>query len=100
MHEKLHSDSAILIYNNGDPTIFNPIAKAVLDTFQELLRRGHIDEPTSHKTHLSIGRRPVEIVSNLLGDFSSADTRVVGGKPHELLISPEGIFESRTGDKP
>jgi hypothetical protein len=88
----------MFLFNNGDPVLFNPIANSILTSFAELSRRGHLKDPTSFKTHLSIARRPVEIVSNLLTDFAAPDKRLVGGKPHDLAVCPGGDYHSTTGD--
>jgi hypothetical protein len=98
VHKALHDAPLMFRFNNGDPTLFNPIANSVLDTFIELLRRGQVKEPTSIEKHLSIGRRPVEIVSKLLADLVAPQTRLIGGKPHDLAVGPGGDYESTTGD--
>lgn len=98
VHAALHNAPLMFRFNNGDPTLFNPVANSVLDSLIELSRRGHLKDPTSSLTHLSIARSPVEIVSKLLAELADPGRRLVGGKPHDLAVSPGGVYESRTGD--
>jgi hypothetical protein len=98
VHAVLHDTPFMFRFNNGDPALFNPIAFCVLGTFAELSRRRQLKEPSSIKTHLTIARRPVEIVSNLLADFAAPGARLIGGKPHDLAVNPGGVYESTTGD--
>jgi len=99
VHKALHDQPMMfLLYNNGDPALFNPIGNSIFASFAELSRRGHLKDPTSYQTHLSIVRRPVEIVSNLLADLAAPGTRHVGGKRHDLAVSPGGVYHSTTGD--
>jgi hypothetical protein len=95
---KFLQEGKMLIFNNGDPALFNPIANGVLSTLSGLHQRGELRDPTDVKTHLAITRRPVEIASKLLTDFARADMRRVGGKPHDLAIAPNGQMTSTTGD--
>jgi hypothetical protein len=97
VHKALQGTPLMFLFNNGDPVLFNPIANSILASFTELSRRGHLKDPTSLETHLSIARRPVEIVSKLLTDFAAPSTRLVGGKPHDLAVSPRGEYHSTTG---
>lgn len=85
-------------YNNGDPELFNPIANAILDAFFALTQRGILDKPSNEKTHCALVRRPIEVASRLVGDFSGQGTRIIGGKPHDLCILSSGQCWSSTGD--
>jgi hypothetical protein len=91
-------DGLMLVFNNGDPLLFNPIANSIFSAMHEIGRRGHLRNPSDAQTHLALVRRPIEIVSNLLSDFAEKDMRVIGGKPHDLAIAPTGNVESTTGD--
>lgn len=88
----------MLIFNNGDPIMFNSAAKAILDGFSILRQRGDVANPDTIDTHLSLVRAPVDIVSSLQRDFCREGRRRVGGRPHDLAITPGGIYHSRTGD--
>ena len=91
-------DGSMFIFNNGDPLLFNPIAKSIFSAMQEIGRRGHLRDASDVRTHLALVRRPIEIVSRLLSDFAQKDLRVIGGKTHDLAIAPTGEVESTTGD--
>ena len=99
VHKALQ-EGAMLIFNNGDPMLFNPIAASVLSAMSELRRRGSLRDPTDVKTHLSLVRRPVEIASRLLSDLAPSNRRCVGGKTHDLAVAPTGEMKSTTGDAP
>jgi hypothetical protein len=96
VHQALQS-GIMFGFNNGDPVLFNPIARAIFATFQELSRRGQL-RGADYQTHLSLVRRPVEVVSKLLTDLANANGRLIGGKPHDLAVSHNGEYTSTTGD--
>lgn len=98
VHAALHDTPSMYCFNNGDPSLFNPVAKVILDTFVHLYSRGQVRDGESSLTHLSIVRTPVDVVSRLLADVGNPATRVIGGKPHDLSVSPTGVYDSRTGD--
>jgi hypothetical protein len=85
-------------YNNGDPLIFNPAAGAIFEQFKAIARRGHLKDSASVRTYLNMTRRPVEIVTKTQLDFCEDKFRCVGGKSHDLAVTPEGIYESTSGD--
>jgi len=98
VHTALHQSQLMFRFNNGDPALFNPIGDSVLSTFSTLYARGHVHDSTSVQTHLSLVRRPVDVVSKLLADLAEPASRVIGGRPHDLAISPSGQYESTSGD--
>ncbi len=87
-----------LIYNNGDPEMFNPIARALFQLFEVLSNRGLLANQDAVETYLDIARRPIEIVARAQSDFCGRGFRIVGGKPHDLGITPNGLYSSTTGD--
>jgi hypothetical protein len=97
VHEALHA-GVLLSFNNGDPMLFNSVANAVFDTFQELLRRGVVRDPLDPRTHAAFIRRPIELISRLLGDFCVKGSRAIGGRTHDLCILPDGTYCSTCGD--
>lgn len=97
VHSRIQS-GVILTYNNGDPALFNVSAGAVLGMFEQLARRGTLKEPRDWQTYVNIARRPIEIVSHVQQDFSRPGTRLVGGKLHDLAITPGGEYFSTSGD--
>lgn len=97
VHEHLQA-GGMLIYNNGDPFMFNPAAEAILTMIRELARRGNLAYPDNVATYRAIVRRPIEIVSRVQLDFARQETRTVGGKPHDLAVTPNGEYSSDSGD--
>ena len=85
-------------YNNGDPQLYNPAAIAIQNMFKELASRKILRDPNSLETLRALARRPVEVVSEIQHDFCAAGTRVVGGRVHDLAITPTGLYSSTSGD--
>lgn len=85
-------------YNNGDPLLYNPAANAIHDMFRELQRRGILRAVDDVNTIRSLARRPVEVVSAIQRDFCINDRRVVGGRIHDLVVTPNGDYSSTSGD--
>jgi hypothetical protein len=98
VHQYLQQRGGMFVYNNGDPVMFNTAADAVLGMFRVLAERGSLTEPEKVETYLAIARRPIEVVSRAQLDFCREGARVVGGKPHDLAITPNGEYISTTGD--
>lgn len=98
VHQAVLNNRIMFIFNNGDPVLFNPIANSVHQTISCLLQRKQMCESLNAPKCLSLVRRPVELVSRLLSDLAEPGSRLIGGKPHDLAISPDGSFISTTGD--
>lgn len=96
--QKVLHEGRFLMFNNGDPELFNLAAKGLLSMFKELAARGSLHDPDNMETYRSIARRPIEVVANAQRDFCRAGARIVGGKPHDLAITPNGEYSSTTGD--
>lgn len=97
VHFKLQSD-VLLRFVNGDPTLFNPLANAMLGVFVELYTRDEIKHGNTDKTHLALVRRPIEVLSHLLTDLVPKGKRLIGGKTHDLAIRPSRRYYLTTGD--
>lgn len=50
------------------------------------------------ETYRRLVRRPVEVVSRTQTEFCPKGSRLVGGKPHDLAVTPGGIYSSDSGD--
>ncbi|MBN1934549.1 MAG: hypothetical protein JW934_07780 [Anaerolineae bacterium] len=98
VHAHLHEPGGMIIYNNGDPIMFNAAAYAIFGAFAILAARGNLARSDKIETYLAIARRPIEVVSETQRDFCKEGTRLVGGKPHDLAITPDGVYLSTTGD--
>lgn len=98
VHQHLQEGGRMLLYNNGDPALFNQAAGAILAMIRELARRGNLANAESVATYRAIARRPIEIVSRVQHDFAQEGARVVGGRPHDLAVTPNGEYSSDSGD--
>jgi hypothetical protein len=98
VHSALHKNGVMFRFNNGDPELYNPVANSIMGTFTTLFNRRLIRDPVSVQTHLSLVRRPVEVISKLLADLAKPEFRLIGGKTHDLAISPNGDYISNSGD--
>lgn len=90
----------LLIYNNGDPLLFNQAANGFFAMFSELCRRNAVARHDKMETWLRLARRPVEAVIEAQRDFAPKGKRLVGGKAHALSISPTGEFWQLEGRGP
>jgi hypothetical protein len=93
VHQYLQSGK-MLIYNNGDPVMFNPVAYAILTLLSTIALAASSDPATYRR----IARRPIEVVSDIQHDFMHEDKRLVGGRMHDLSVTPKGEYGSDTGD--
>jgi hypothetical protein len=96
VYEYLRS-GRFLIFNNGDPIMFNAVATVVFGALRALSVRRTLRELTIDLL-LEIVHRPVDIVSELQSQFTRPGTRLVGGRIHDLVIAPTGDMISRSGD--
>lgn len=85
-------------FKNGDPLLFNFAAHA-LTQMTTVLSSRHLlndaEDPVEFYSNLAL--QPVQIVSKLQSEFCKKDSAVVGGKCHQLTITPTGEFTSKTG---
>jgi hypothetical protein len=84
-------------FNNGDPALYNPAARGLFMIVQQLGARGALTNLNAVQTWTSLARRPIE-VSKAQRDYCAQGRRVVGGKPQDLAIRPNGEYSSSTGD--
>jgi hypothetical protein len=90
-------NGGLIFFNNGDPTMFNPSAYAILDMIRTASQRRSLIDLSAH-TLCAIARLPIEVVSNVQRSFYKKGSALVGGKPHDLVITPNGDYHSTTGD--
>lgn len=86
------AEGGMLVFNNGDPSMFNPAATAVLRLLKKARERGVLRDSSSTETYRALARLPIKIVSEAQRDFYRKDKRRVGGKIHDLVITPAGQF--------
>jgi hypothetical protein len=87
-----------LIYNNGDPEFFNNIANAYYTGIELAHRRNVLKRLDDIRSIVPLIGRPIEIVGKIQNEFYLADTRLIGGKTHDLSIDNRGIYSSGSGD--
>lgn len=87
-----------LRFNNGDPQMYNGLANAIHDAGGLVLQRlpGGIAGTDAAKWR-SLARRPVELVASLQQDLAGPGRRAVGGRIHDLTITPPREMSSTTG---
>lgn len=86
-----------LRFNNGDPLLFNPTADAVQRMLDVARARDALAELTVDRVrHWT--RLPVEMVAELQGKFYRPEVQVVGGRIHDLAVTPLGVYSSDSGD--
>jgi hypothetical protein len=90
-------DGNSLLFNNGDPALFGPAAAAIFGLHLELQRRQHACQLDTVQLR-ALARLPVETIGRFLRTFSKPGSQRIGGKPHDLSVTPGGEFESDSGD--
>ncbi|MDD4058907.1 MAG: hypothetical protein PHO95_08445 [Bacteroidales bacterium] len=90
------NNGGTLIFNNGDPELFNPAANAIHNMFNVAMSRDVLID--DYKKYMKLTSRPIEVIKNMQKDFFKKDFVRVGGKIHHLLITNQGNFFSDTDD--
>jgi len=90
----------VLLYNNGDPFMFNAAFSSIRDLFRIAEQRRILKPTTDPKAHRDIVGWPIELVYKVQKYFVKEGHQMVGGKPHNLSVTPRAEYESDTGDAP
>jgi len=98
VHEHLQGGKW-LRFNNGDPALFNTVANALQDAVSLLRDRGRLRN-LGVPEHIALTQRFVELVAEIQRDVGRAEDRRVGGRIHNLAITPDGRYSSTSGDEP
>jgi hypothetical protein len=96
--QKYLLNGGLIIYNNGDPSLFNPVFKAIWDSYLNSRNAGRVKEIETLHNLISLIRRPIEIVSKFQSDFFKENKIIVGGKIHDLAVWRDGNYVSTSGD--
>lgn len=91
-------EGGMLTYNNGDPVMFNNAARGISMMLRELSLRRNLIQSGNIEIYQQMVRTPIEVVSNIQKKFAREGTRLVGGKIHDLSITPQGEYKSTSGD--
>ncbi|MCD4685535.1 MAG: hypothetical protein K8S97_06335 [Anaerolineae bacterium] len=89
-----------LIFNNGDPFMFNVAAASLQSQLRKALERKVAKQLENASEYRRFARFPIEIVANMQREFYLSGQSVVGGKIHDLSITSSGEYESDSGDAP
>jgi hypothetical protein len=77
-----------LTYNNGDPELFNKVAGAITPSLATLAARGVLRKSPDIAMFRNLALRTIEIVADIQTDFGESGTQRVGGKLHNISITP------------
>ncbi|MCC6602226.1 MAG: hypothetical protein IT327_03390 [Anaerolineae bacterium] len=88
----------ILLFNNGDTFMFNAAISGILSMFNISRERKVLDLPEEPATFRKIALWPIDQVCKVQENFVIEGYRLVGGKRHNISITPQGEYESDTGD--
>jgi hypothetical protein len=112
VQDYLYKSNNMLLYNNGDPLLFNPIALGVFESIQILRQRGALHAPNDIETYRRVARLIIQTVCDVQRKLVPAERsqrntnapmlviskRRIGGKPHVLAVTPRGEFYPASGD--
>lgn len=100
VHEVLQS-GRFLIFNNGDPGMFNVIMPTIFRLYQIFGQRRILKDSSKIKleTYHDIAHMLLNTIIKAQEGFCDKNQRLVGGKIHVLAISPKGEYYSKTGDE-
>lgn len=110
--DHLRDSDQKLIYNNGDPLLFNPIASGVFESMKTLKQRKVLRDPNDPETDRQIAKLMIETVCDIQrklvpssregsrrhAPIMIASNRKVGGRPHALALDSKGNFYPASGD--
>lgn len=81
-----------LIFNNGDPILYNYSAKAMNDMIKVLMGRQALRPPNKLSDFRNIAGFPVETVSYIQKKLCRRGTQIVGGSIKHLSVDPNGVY--------
>lgn len=88
----------IFIFNNGDPSMFNPLFEGYQSAMSLSKKRNLIKSANDIEIYRSMARRPIEMVTKAQKDFYKEGKIIVGGRVHDLVVVKNtGEFSSTTG---
>lgn len=87
-----------IVFNNGDPMMFNPMATAMIEQFRVAGERKKLNVNERKLLVKTIAALPIETVSKVQANVYQKDQQLVGTPIRWLAIRPTGIYESNTGD--
>lgn len=97
VHEYLLA-GGLIIYNNGDPALFNPVFQGIWSSYQDSKKKDRVKDIFTLDDLISLVRRPIEVVAKFQSDFFKPDKILIGGKIHDLAVWRDGNYVSTSGD--
>ncbi len=107
-HEKSHRETKcrlqvkaaldrgeLFIYNNGDPALFMNFANAFADSIRIMDQRKSLRNDLGVPREVAI--RSIETVARAQKAFTKPGRQLIGGRPQDLTIFPDGRMLSDTG---
>jgi hypothetical protein len=91
-------NGGIFLFNNGDTEMFNPALRALLDIFRVAVERKQLIVPRTEKAHRRFIQRPIYLVAEIQKNYIKEGYRLVGGKIHNISITPSGNYGTDTED--
>ncbi len=87
-----------LYFNNGDPGIYNIISQGIFSIFNVYAQRKYLKDAEETETYRAIASLPIDVIKNSQERFIRKKYKSAGGTTHVLSISPNGEYQSETGD--
>jgi hypothetical protein len=81
-----------LIFNNGDPILYNYSAKAMNKIVRVLIGRQVLRPPNRLRDFVNIAKFPVDTVSYIQRTLCRRGTQIVGGNTRYLSVDPNGDY--------
>lgn len=81
-----------LIFNNGDPILYNYSAKAMNDMIKILMARKVLRQTNKLSEYVNIAKFPVDTVSYIQKKLCRRGTQIVGGNTKYLSVNPNGVY--------
>ena len=113
VHYALHRADALLVYNNGDPLLFNPVANAIFESLRVITERGELGDSQNPETYRRVAKTAIEVICQIQQNMVRQERQVtqtspqttvilgkrrIGGKAHALAITPDGVYLPVSGD--
>lgn len=92
MFHKWLSQGNYLIFNNGDPILYNYSAKAMNNMIKTLLGRNAFRPLNKLIEYVNIASFPVDTVAYIQRKLCRKGTQIIGGKTRHLSVDPNGVY--------
>ncbi len=90
-------NGTILIYNNGNPLLFNPASGALFQMIRTAQQMRILRQITPRALR-KMAQFPINYAVMVQNEFFVKGYRTVGGRGHNLSVTPDGKYDSDTRD--